>query len=88
MYNVCMIQLSKHKVAKHVGHTLKELNEIQAHNAPRFDALMLGATILDNGYMIGEVMFKMRHKFNPDIKAYEEENKMLWKRVKELESVA
>ncbi len=82
-----MIQLSKTKAAKYVGHTLKELNEMEKHNTPRFESLMLGATILDNGYMIGEVLFKMRHKFNPDIKAYEEENKMLWKRVKELEGV-
>ena len=82
-----MIQLSKTKAAQFVGLTLKELNEMEKHNTPRFNALMLGATILDNGYMIGEVLFKMRNKFNPDIKAYKEENKMLWKRVKELESV-
>ena len=87
MYNVCMIQLSKHKAAKHVGLTLKELNEMEKHNTPRFESLMLGATILDNGYMIGEVLFKMRNKFNHDTKAYEEENKMLWQRVKELEGV-
>jgi hypothetical protein len=82
-----MIQLSKTKAAQFVGLTLKELNEIEKHNTPRFESIVLGATILNNGYMIGEVLFKMRHKFSPDVKAYEEENKMLWKRVKELEGV-
>ena len=82
-----MIELSKRAVSKHTGLPEKDLNALKRDYPIAYESIMLGNTQLQAGYMAGEVIFKMRQKFNPDIKAYEEENKMLWKRVKELESV-
>ena len=82
-----MIELSKRKVSKHTGLSEKDLNTLKRDYPIAYDSIMLGNTQLQAGYIVGEVLFKMRNKYDPDKKAYEEQIKMLWKRVKELESV-
>ena len=82
-----MIELSPRAVAKHTGIREKELNTMRNDYPLAFDSLILGSTQLQQGYSVGEVMFKLRQSFKPDIRAYEAEIRMLNERIIELENV-
>ncbi len=81
-----MYELSKNKVAEFAGIKLKELNMLQKDNIYMFDSLMVGATLLSNGFEVGEVMFLSQYRFKPERKDVIDENNKLRSKVEELEN--
>ncbi len=51
-----------------------------------FDSLMVGATLLNNGFEVGEVMFLSQYRFKPERKDVIDENNKLRSKVEELEN--
>ncbi len=85
LYNIGMYELSKNKVAEFTNVTLKELNKLQKENIEMFDSLMVGASLLANGFEVGEVMFLSQYRFKPERKDVIDENNKLRSKVEELE---
>ena len=81
-----MYELSKNKVAEFTNITLKELNKLQKENIEMFDSLMVGASLLANGFEVGEVMFLSQYRFKPERKDVIDENNKLRSKVEELEN--